>query len=475
MGLWFRILFSVIVALHNAADLITAASTGHRLTPVGTILTPDFVDAVQQIVDNGTIPGLTLAIVNKTRPAELGAWGIKAEDEAFLSTSLGILIDDFAHGRNITPLPAGLSALAWKTKLADLLPDARSLMDPWASQKANLIDILTHVHDLSYKLNSCMYMVGSYVVSALSRMRYADFVSSRIFKPLGMGSWTYSTDAAIRTGRFTGTWTSFGRAIVDLMAGPGGVITSVEELVPWVRTLMNNGFDLDNNGTIIPPTEFDVIRSAHSILDPNVTAPFSTKVYGLGWIRVSYGGHDVTFIAVSLSDGIAVVGLANASAKQSTILDIIFKALEKAVSLTVSPSPSSPLARRTISPAKRPSPNSVTAADDAVTTPSDLDFAGTYYNAGYGTSVLCSTQSVLNDFRSVDKSLSPNSTDVFFSLKTPWSTHIRLTHITSRQYLASAGSIYPEGYGRNSTPFATLDPISFATFVVENYRVRSRR
>jgi CubicO group peptidase (beta-lactamase class C family) len=84
-----------------------------------------------------------------------------------------------------------------------------------------------------------MYIVGSDVVSTLSGMRFVDFVTSRIFKPLGMGSSTYSIDEAIKTGKFTGTWTSFGRLIppwikdefVDLMAGPGGVISSVEELV----------------------------------------------------------------------------------------------------------------------------------------------------------------------------------------------------------------------------------------------------
>jgi CubicO group peptidase (beta-lactamase class C family) len=84
-----------------------------------------------------------------------------------------------------------------------------------------------------------MYMVGANIVSTLSGMRYVDFVDSRIFKPLGMGSSTYSIGAAIQTGKFTGTWTSFGRLIppliedefVDLVAGPGGVISSVEELV----------------------------------------------------------------------------------------------------------------------------------------------------------------------------------------------------------------------------------------------------
>ena|SRR6266849_6606543 len=84
-----------------------------------------------------------------------------------------------------------------------------------------------------------MYIVGTYIVSKLTGMRYVDFVNKRIFKPLGMSSSTYSIDAAIRTGRFTGTWTYFGRYIptwlkeefLDLMAGPAGVISSVEDLV----------------------------------------------------------------------------------------------------------------------------------------------------------------------------------------------------------------------------------------------------
>jgi CubicO group peptidase (beta-lactamase class C family) len=84
-----------------------------------------------------------------------------------------------------------------------------------------------------------MYVVGAYIVSTLTGMRFADFVNYRIFKPLGMNSSTYSIDAALRTGRFTDTWTSFGRLIppwiqeeyVDLVAGPDGVISSVEDLV----------------------------------------------------------------------------------------------------------------------------------------------------------------------------------------------------------------------------------------------------
>jgi hypothetical protein len=58
-------------------------------------------------------------------------------------------MDDFEHGRNTTPLPAGLSGLSWGSKVVDILGDDWKLMDPWATEKANLIDILSHMSGLS--------------------------------------------------------------------------------------------------------------------------------------------------------------------------------------------------------------------------------------------------------------------------------------------------------------------------------------
>ena len=87
-----------------------------------------------------------------------------------------------------------------------------------------------------------MYAVGAYVVSMLTGMRFTDFVNYRIFKPLGMSSSTYSIDEALQTGRFSETWTSFGRLIppwiqeeyVDLVAGTAGIISCVEDLARHV-------------------------------------------------------------------------------------------------------------------------------------------------------------------------------------------------------------------------------------------------
>lgn len=71
--------------------------------------------------------------------------------KAFLATAMGILMEDYAQGKNVTPLPDGLGSFAWKTKVQDLFPGDDSewkLKDDWASQKVNIRDMLTHVSGL---------------------------------------------------------------------------------------------------------------------------------------------------------------------------------------------------------------------------------------------------------------------------------------------------------------------------------------
>lgn len=67
--------------------------------------------------------------------------------KAFLSSAFGILIDDFATGKNTTALPDEVPRLTWETKVKDIVPADLdwSLMDTWAYEKANIRDILSHV------------------------------------------------------------------------------------------------------------------------------------------------------------------------------------------------------------------------------------------------------------------------------------------------------------------------------------------
>ena len=68
--------------------------------------------------------------------------------KAFLVTSIGLLMEDYAHGRNVTPLPSTVEVFDWDTKMNDLLPGEWALEDQWASAKTNLRDAFGHITGL---------------------------------------------------------------------------------------------------------------------------------------------------------------------------------------------------------------------------------------------------------------------------------------------------------------------------------------
>ena len=65
--------------------------------------------------------------------------------KAFLSASLGILIQDFADGKNKSALPKNVEKFNWDTKMRDLLPDEWMTEDPWTAEKASLKYLFSHV------------------------------------------------------------------------------------------------------------------------------------------------------------------------------------------------------------------------------------------------------------------------------------------------------------------------------------------
>jgi hypothetical protein len=92
----FSSLLPIVLVLRYAAcataDRWQRSSSAAPSPTENTILTPDFVEAVQGIVDAEDIPGLTLAIVRETGPTELGTWGIKSEDGTNMTTDVSLTL-----------------------------------------------------------------------------------------------------------------------------------------------------------------------------------------------------------------------------------------------------------------------------------------------------------------------------------------------------------------------------------------------
>jgi CubicO group peptidase (beta-lactamase class C family) len=159
------------------------------------------------------------------------------------------------------------------------------------------------------------------VVSKYSGSSYRDFVEESILLPLGMTSSTLYPDRAFETDKLTQSWTPSGRRIpffipestADLVAGAGGVMSTVKDMVRtsliyidfispmrhlqalWVKMLLNSGVNAQTNATIIPRTTFDLATSAISVANNKGSTSFSLAGYGLGWVRMSYRGHEVSF------------------------------------------------------------------------------------------------------------------------------------------------------------------------------------
>jgi hypothetical protein len=166
----------------------------------------------------------------------------------------------------------------------------------------------------------------------------------------------------------------------------------------------------------------------------------------------------------------------NADSKGDTIQDIVLGLAQKAVGLAYTPPANKPVSSRSILP-RQASAGLAARADrrGAPSYPPYPDPAGTYCSAGYGTLVLCSTRSssaacrdIQETVRAVNGSLSPNSPDLFTDWGAVWYKHGYFSYKNGSSYEIDIGTIYPHGYGKNTTPFQVSGTYSTAEFVVEN-------
>ncbi|KAJ6558172.1 beta-lactamase/transpeptidase-like protein [Mycena capillaripes] len=520
--------------------LISSATLGRctsqiPLDDVGRKIVNDELSSyIQNELQAHNITGLSLGIVLPNGQVEFGAWGNRTEEgdpigpetifslgscsKAFLSASLGILMQDFADGKNKSALPESILAFNWDTKMRDLLPDEWKTEDEWTTDKASLKDLLSHVtglpgHDASYspqdspydvvvnmrhlraayelreryEYNNQMYTTGAYVVSKYSGSSYRNFVEERILLPLRMSSSTLYPDRAFETGKFTQSWTPSRRRIpffmpenkAELIAGAGGIMSTVEDMAMWVKMLLNSGVDAQTNATIIPRATFDLATSAISVARETGTVLTSIIGYGLGWGRLSYRGHELvqhnggapgvaTIVDLYRQDGFGLILLAN-TAEPNTMRTIAFAVADCILGLPKG----GPQVATKIIPEPQPQSPSPLPSSDILS-----GFPGTYSNPGYGNFTLCSPLfptsreclDIIHDFRTVDSAAGKptHSVDLYGAWPRWWGTHLRVSPVSGNDYIVKLTTLYVDGYGADHTPFEVVSSeISAATFMVE--------
>jgi len=140
-----------------------------------------------------------------------------------------------------------------------------------------------------YSYSDPGYWLAGYLAEVLDEKPYADVLTERLFRPLGMVSTTLRPSAAItyplaQGHRPSGSALSVVRPLADRPAAwpAGGMFSSVTDLARWVIALLNSG---QLEGTqVLKPEIVAALTSAHT----NVPGRASSYGYGL-FIRESRG------------------------------------------------------------------------------------------------------------------------------------------------------------------------------------------
>jgi CubicO group peptidase (beta-lactamase class C family) len=286
---------------------------------------PGDLDAyIETGMNDWRIPGLAIAVVKDDETVYAEGFGVRKLDEpeqvdehtlfgiasltkAFTTAALAMLVDD--------------GILDWDDPVIRYLPDFQ-LSDPWVTREITVRDLLIHrsglgrmignrlqfmtnrsSDELTYRLrylepqasfradyiyNNMMYMVAGRVIESVSGQMWHEFVSERIFTPLGMERSNFSIydlegeeNAAWPHQYIEGDVSAIPRRDFDNIGPAGAVNASVYELTRWMRLHLGTPGEIDGE-TLISPAAMIELHRPQSVI-PVQQPDKEFAAYGLGW------------------------------------------------------------------------------------------------------------------------------------------------------------------------------------------------
>ncbi|RZL51316.1 MAG: class A beta-lactamase-related serine hydrolase, partial [Variovorax sp.] len=297
-----------------------------------------FEAVANQLVANGRIPGLAMAIVKDGRILSARGYGVTDARnpqpvDAHTVFRLASLSKSFAG--TVTGMLVNDGVLRWDSHLTDYVPEFR-LSLPNAAQQVTVADVLSHrvglthnafdrdlegnadYHTLTMKLanapmkcapgecyayqNVAFSLIGD-VVFATTGQFFSETVARRIFKPLGMHDASYGLEGIEASARWARPHVRGGGGWVPLTPKPtyyrvapaAGVNASISDMAQYL--IAHGGHRTD----VLPEP---LLATLHTSV---VETPgelrggawrrerLNTAGYGLGWRVYDYAGHRVVF------------------------------------------------------------------------------------------------------------------------------------------------------------------------------------
>ena len=296
------------------------------------------IDAyAEQVMTDWKGPGMAIAIVKDDKVVfqkgygvrELGKqdkvdentlFAIASNTKAFTTASLAVLVDE--------------GKLNWNDKVSKYLPDFQ-MYDPWVTSELTIRDIVSHRvgldtfsgdllwYDTTYSTDeilrrvrylkpvssfrsrygyqNLMFIAAGRVVEKVSGKPWADFVSERILKPLGMNRTTTSVrdmkdNFAMPHNESGGALRPLPPGYLNDAIGAVRLNSSVADLSKWIRLQLGRGtfegkkiFSEEQSWQMWQPNTMQPISEAASKNNP--TRHF--LAYGMGWGMYDYYGRKI--------------------------------------------------------------------------------------------------------------------------------------------------------------------------------------
>jgi CubicO group peptidase (beta-lactamase class C family) len=349
---------------------------------------------------------------------------IASSTKSFTTTGIGVLVDQ--------------GNLKWNKPISDYLPYFQ-LSDTLANNHSTLIDILCHRtglpgHEImqiaiakqynrreivqrikhlqfsepfrtKWQYQNQMYQVATVLTEEISGEKWEDFIREQLFAPLEMNSTTFAGSELIQNNDMLATryaFTADGEIIpaepihsfMREVSGGGSIYSNIDDLCNWLIFNLNRG-EFDGK-RIVSEGTMNEIQHPHIIISPVLLPEILMHSYAPGWDVMAYRSHLMLnrpggFIGITSQiaylplDNLGIVILGNL---QSTTAQMIlsFEIIDRMLALESTPWleklwPYEEYSKQQFINSLKPS-----VKEGEVIEPSRSleEYAGAYYNDGYG-------------------------------------------------------------------------------------------
>ncbi len=301
-------------------------------------------DVVERTLKEFNVPGIAVGVIQDGKVVLIKGYGIRklgdsapvtgktlfgiaSNTKAFTAAALAILVDE--------------KKIDWDQRVVDILPSFQ-MSDPYVSREMRVRDLLVHRSGLAlgagdlmlspestltapeliarlryvplatsfrskYAYDNVLYTVAGAVIEKASGKTWAQFIRERIFQPLGMtrsqtgvGDVPAGDDLAFPHAPSGDKLSVVEHTRLDPAAPAGAIQSSVEDMLKWVNTQLNQG--QYSGGRLFSAAQSKEMWTPHINIpigsDPakelaSLTPNF--QAYALGWVTCDYLGQRIVY------------------------------------------------------------------------------------------------------------------------------------------------------------------------------------